>query len=59
MDAAAQLEELMIEVEHLKDENEILFDTVVQMKSSLDRLITVYIGSGKQKMRQAANYTHV
>ena len=53
MDAAAQLEELMIEVEHLKDENEILFDTVVQMKSSLDRLITVYIGSGKQKMRQA------
>jgi len=51
MDAAAQLEELMIEVEHLKDENEILFDTVVQMKSSL--LITVYIGSGKQKMRQA------
>ena len=52
MDAAAQLEELMIEVEHLKDENEILFDTVVQ-KSSLDRLITVYIGSGKQKMRQA------
>jgi hypothetical protein len=53
MDAAAQLKELMIEVEHLKDENEILFDTVVQMKSSLDRLITVYIGSGKQKMRQA------
>lgn len=53
MDAAAQLEELMIEVEHLKDANEILFDTVVQMKSSLDRLITVYIGSSKQKMRQA------
>lgn len=53
MDTAAQLKELMIEVEHLKDENEILFDTVVQMKSSLDRLITVYIGSGKQKMRQA------
>ena len=53
IDAASQMEELMIEVEHLKDENEILFDTVVQMKSSLDRLITVYIGSGKQKMRQA------
>ena len=52
MDAAAQLEELMIEVEHLKDENEILFDTVVQMKSSLDRLITVYIGSSKQKKKE-------
>ena len=49
MDAAAQLEELMIEVEHLKDETEILFDTVVQMKSSLDRLITVYIGSANRR----------
>lgn len=53
MDAAAQMEELMLEVEHLKAENKILFDTVVQMKNSLDRLITAYIGSGKQKMRQA------
>lgn len=49
MDAAAQLEELMIEVEHLKDENKILFDTVVQMKSSLDRLITVYIGIANRR----------
>ena len=48
-----ELEELMIEVEHLKDQRNSL-----RYGSSDEELvgqaeITVYIGSGKQKMRQA------
>lgn len=49
MDAAAQLEKLKNEMEELRDENEVLLKTIIQMKRSLDRMIVKYIEDGIDK----------
>lgn len=49
MDAAAQLEKLKNEMEELRNENEVLLKTIIQMKRSLDRMIVKYIEDGIDK----------